>query len=59
VFENRVLRKISRSEREKVSGGWRRLYYEELHNLYASPYIIRVIKSRRMKWVRHAACMGR
>jgi hypothetical protein len=48
VLDNRVLMRIFESEREEVAGGWRRLYSEELHNLYASPNIIRVIKSRRM-----------
>jgi hypothetical protein len=45
VFENRVLRRI-----EEVEGDWRKLHNEELHNLYTSPSIIRVIKSRRMRW---------
>jgi hypothetical protein len=44
VFEDRVLRRIFTPNREKVVGGWRSLYYEELHNLYASPVITRVIK---------------
>jgi hypothetical protein len=48
MFENRVLRRIHGPKREEVAGGWRRLHNEELHNLYASPNIIRVIKSRRM-----------
>jgi hypothetical protein len=48
VFEKRVLRKIFGPKREEVAGGWRRLHSEELHNLYASPNIIRVIKLRRM-----------
>jgi hypothetical protein len=48
VFVNRVLRTFGR-KREEVAGGWRKLYNEELHNLYASPNIIRVIKSRRMR----------
>jgi hypothetical protein len=55
VFENRVLR-VFGPKREKVAGGWRRVH-EELHNLYTSPNIIRVIKSRRMRWVRHTAFM--
>jgi len=42
----------------EVEGGWRRLYNEELHNLYASHSIVRAIKLRRMKWVRQVACMG-
>jgi hypothetical protein len=48
VFENRVLRGIFRPKREELAGGRRRLRNEELHNLYASPNIIRVIKSRRI-----------
>jgi hypothetical protein len=51
VFEDRVLRRITRPKREKVARGWRRQHNEELHNLYASPNIIRVIKSRSMRWV--------
>jgi hypothetical protein len=46
VYENRVLRRIFGLKREEVAGGWRRLHNEELHNLYASQNIIRVIKSR-------------
>jgi hypothetical protein len=46
VFENRVLERIFRHSREKVAGDWRRLHNEELHNLYATPNIFRVIKSR-------------
>jgi hypothetical protein len=57
VFENRVLSRIFEPKREEVTGGWRRLHNEELHNLYTSPYIIRVIKSRRMGWVGHVAHM--
>jgi hypothetical protein len=45
-----VLRKIFGPKREEVAGGWRRLHNEELHNFYPSPNIIRVIKSRRMRW---------
>jgi hypothetical protein len=48
----------SLSKREEVTGDWRRLHNEELHNLYTSPDIIRVIKSRRMRWVDHAVRMG-
>jgi hypothetical protein len=50
VFENGVLRRIFVPKREETAGGWRRLHNEELHNLYASPNIIRVIKSGSMKW---------
>jgi hypothetical protein len=57
-FENRVLRRIFGPKRNGVTGGWRKLHNEELHNLYSSPSIIRVIKSRRMRWVGHVARMG-
>jgi hypothetical protein len=53
-----VLRRIFGSKAQEVSGGWRRLHNEELHNLYASPYIIRIIKSRRMRWVENVASIG-
>jgi hypothetical protein len=49
VFENRVLRTIFGPRKDGVTGGWRKLHNEELHNLYSSPSIIRIIKSRRMK----------
>jgi hypothetical protein len=49
VFENRVLRRIFGPKRDEVIGGWRKLRNEELHNLYCSPSIIRMIKSRRMR----------
>jgi hypothetical protein len=58
LFENRILSIIFGSKREEVAGGWRKLHNEELHNLYASPNIIRMIKSRRMSWAGHAARMG-
>jgi hypothetical protein len=49
VFENRMLRRIIGPKRDEVTGEWRRLHNEELNDLYSSPNIIRVIKSRRMK----------
>jgi transcription termination factor 2 len=58
VFENRVLRRIFGPKRDGVTGGWRKLYNEELHKLYSSPSIIRIIKSRRMRWAGHVARMG-
>jgi hypothetical protein len=59
VFENRMLRKIFGPKRVEVIGGWRKLHSAELHNLYCSPSIIRIIKSRRVRWVGHVARMGR
>jgi hypothetical protein len=58
VFENRVLRRIFGPKRDEVTGEWRRLYNEELNDLYSSPNIIRVMKSRRMRWAGHVAHMG-
>jgi hypothetical protein len=58
VFEDRVLRRIFGSKRDEVMGGWRKLHNEELHNLYSSPSIIRMIESRRMRWAGHVAQMG-
>jgi hypothetical protein len=55
MFENRVLRRIFGPKRDEVTGGWRKLHSEELHNLYSSPSIIRMIKSRRMRWAEHVA----
>jgi hypothetical protein len=59
VFENRVLSRIFGPKRDGVTGGWRKLHNEELHNLYSSssPSIIRIIKSRRMRWAGHVAQM--
>jgi hypothetical protein len=57
VFENRVLRRMSGPKREEA-GSWRKLHNDELHSLYSSPKIVRVIKSRRMKWAGHVARMG-
>jgi hypothetical protein len=58
MSDNRVLRRIFGPKREEMAGGWRRLHNEELHNLYASPRTIRVIKSRRMRWAGHIAHTG-
>jgi hypothetical protein len=58
VFKNRVLRRIIRPKRDEVTGDWRRLHNKELNDLYSSRNIIWVIKSRRMRWVGHVACMG-
>jgi hypothetical protein len=55
VFENRVLRKIFGLKRDDVTGEWRKLHNEELRDLYSSPSIIRIIKSRRMRWTGHVA----
>jgi len=58
VFVNGVLRGIFGPRRDEVTGEWRRLHNEELNDLYCSPDIVQVIKSRRMRWVGHIACMG-
>jgi hypothetical protein len=58
VFENRVLRRIFGPKRDEVTGEWRKLNSEEIHNLYSSPDIIRQVKSRRMRWAGHVARMG-
>jgi hypothetical protein len=57
IFENRALRKILRPKREE-DGSWRKLRNDELHGLYSSPNIVRVIKPRRMRWAGHVARMG-
>jgi hypothetical protein len=53
-----VLKRIFGPKRDRVMGGWRKLHNEELHNLYSSLNIIRIIKSRRMRWAGHVALMG-
>ena len=58
AFENTVLRRIFGPRRVEVTGEWRRLHNEELNDLYSSPNIVRVIKSRRMRWAGHVARMG-
>jgi hypothetical protein len=58
VFENRVLRRIFGPKRDEVRGEGRRLHNEKRHDLYSSPNIVRVIKSRRMRWTGHAARVG-
>jgi hypothetical protein len=58
LFENRVLRRIFGPKRDVVIGGWRKLHNEELHGLYSSPSIVRMIKARRMRWAGHVARMG-
>jgi hypothetical protein len=57
VFENRMLRKIFGPKREE-DGSWRKLHNDKLHDLYSSPNIVRVIKSRRLIWAGYVACMG-
>jgi len=58
AFEDRLLRKIFGPKGDQVTGGWRKLHNEELNDPYCSPNIVRVIKSRRMRWVGHVAHMG-
>jgi hypothetical protein len=55
VFENRVLRRIFGPKRDEVMGEWRKLHNKDLSDLYSSPSIIRIIKSRRMRWAGHVA----
>ena len=59
VFENRVLRRIFGPKRDELTREWRKLHNEELNDLYSSPNIVRVIKSRKMRWVVHVAPMGK
>jgi hypothetical protein len=58
VIENRVLRRLFGSKRDEVTGDWRKLHNGELHNLYSSPNIIRMITSRKIRWAGHVARMG-
>jgi len=58
VYENKVLRRIFGPRRDEVTGDWRRLRNEELNDLYSPPNIVRVIKSRRMRWAGHVARMS-
>jgi len=58
VFENRVLKRIFRPKRDEVRGEWRKLHNEKLNDLYSSPNIVWLIKSRRMRWAGHVARMG-
>ena len=58
MFENMVLTRIFGPRKDEVTGDWRRLHNEELNNLYSSPNIVRVIKSRRKRWAGHVARMG-
>ena len=58
MFENRVLRGIFGAKRDEVTEEWRKLHNEELNDLYSSPNIVRVIKSKRLRWVGRVARMG-
>jgi hypothetical protein len=58
VFENRVLRRVFGPKRDEVTGEWRKLHNEELNDLHSLPNIVRVVKSRRMRWAGHVARMG-
>ena len=58
MFENRVLRRVFGPKRDEVTGEWRKLQNEELRDLYSLPNIVRVVKSRRMRWAGHVARMG-
>jgi hypothetical protein len=58
VFENRVLRRIFEAKRVEGKRGWRKLHNEELHDLYSSPSLMKMMKSRRMRWAGHVARMG-
>jgi len=58
VFENRVLRRVFGPKRDEVTGEWRKLHNEKLRDLYSLPNIVRVVKSRRMRWAGHVSRMG-
>ena len=58
MFENGVLRRVYEPKRDEVTGEWKKLHNEELSDLYSLPNIVRVVKSRRMRWARHVARMG-
>jgi hypothetical protein len=58
VFENRVLRRLFGLKRDEVTGEWRKLHNEKLRDFYSSPNIIRIIKSRKMRWTGHVARIG-
>ena len=58
MFENRVLRRVSGPKRDEVTGEWRKLRNEELSDLYSLPNVVRVVKSRRMRWAGHVERMG-
>jgi hypothetical protein len=58
MFDNRVLRRIFGPKRDEVTGEWRKLHSEELHNLYSSPDVIRQVKSMRMRWAGHVTRVG-
>ena len=58
MFENRVLKRVFGPKRDEVTGEWRKLYEEELTDVYFLPNVVRVVKSRRMRWALHVACMG-
>ena len=58
VFENRVVRRVFGPKRNEVTGEWRKIHIEKLNDLYSLPSIVRVVKSRRIKWAGHVARMG-